>query len=510
MPPPKATPAEPAALVVAAERVATVRIIERLRDQLEQAEAEHSHLQQKVDRGGDAATELAAAVEALPAAQQRVTTAHARLVATRARLQLLAQDAAAPPEFAELRERVASLAKHPRFQRQAAKVDSPRRAEQTEQQSTAATNGKLFEALVNGAAKAGRLHSEDDSGSDGFDSAGSDDDAADDSRPDGGTSPLERSTSLAADAPNWSSEEELEPPGKADAQIEAHLAQQRRLQTMAQRPAPEPEPEPEPAGVELEGSAVSVDDVFFEVTDDFGGWELASSPPVAGGGDRKTSAHVADAAGILAEIESKTRELDAEQLAAVSALQQAQTDAAHAAHKQLEACEKEEIVASLLAELEAAQESVDSFFEKQGMREKVCENRCVSPFLAYNDLFTYQDGLGTNIGKSQNRLPFSQVDGAGAERLQWVAAQELATTRVSSCVNHLVNITVKVKCFRLNREMLRRRCAAASGEASRGSSGSQEEEEQEEERALAARMEELQGHAEAHREQALLQQGELP
>ena len=109
MPPPKATPAEPAALVVAAERVATVRIIERLRDQLEQAEAEHSHLQQKVDRGGDAATELAAPVEALPAAQQRVTTAHARLVATRARLQLLAQDAAAPPEFAELRERVASL-----------------------------------------------------------------------------------------------------------------------------------------------------------------------------------------------------------------------------------------------------------------------------------------------------------------------------------------------------------------------------------------------------------------
>jgi hypothetical protein len=147
-------------------------------------------------------------------------------------------------------------------------------------------------------------------------------------------------------------------------------------------------------------------------------------------------------ASILEELDRKARELDKRQLVAVVALQQARAEQAQVACKELEAAEKESLAKSLLAELEAKAESVDSFFAKQAMREK--------------------------------------VKMAAAERVNQAESTALATTRVNVCVDSLVEITMQVKCFRLNSDVLRKRCTE-------GAAHDQEEEE----RTLATRMQAL-------------------
>ena len=100
----------------------------------------------------------------------------------------------------------------------------------------------------------------------------------------------------------------------------------------------------------------------------------------------------------MEEMEAKAQRFAAEQL--VTSLQHAQADHAQAEYKQLEAAEAGELAGMLLLELEGTKETVESFFEKQALREK--------------------------------------VDVASADRRRWRAKQSLAASRVSSCVEELV------------------------------------------------------------------------
>ena len=458
-------PAEPAALVAAAEQVATIRIIRRLEEQLKNAAAEATRLQQVVDAMppppaaescGEANEELQAAMSELTVAKERENAARAQLVETK---ELLVHDATAPPEFSELRERVASLAKHPRFQRQAAKVGgSPWSAGVGS--VSGATNSAMFDQLLHAVTSTGQ-HQRDDSGSDGFNSAGSDT----------GDSTEDRQSTISDDAPNWSSEEDPEPAVGADARTDALRAQSRRLEAMRcgtlsshKRPEPEPEPEPEPQPQpqpqpeptnRTVGASQSTggtrdeqpdEDVFYDMVD--GSFDHLLDSPLtmtncqsSPTGSADTDVHAARP--VLAELDRKTRDLATQQLAAVVALQHAREERARAAYKELEVVEKESLATALLAELEAEKESIDSFFAKQAIREK--------------------------------------VETAAAERTAQEGATRLATARVNACVERLVEITLQVKCFRLNADVLRRRCA-------QGPTHSQEEEE----RTLATRVEQLQ------------------